>query len=58
MSLLSSSRKRASRSHRALLVAAAALSQSADKLLPAELPDLLQTLLDDRSPAAPLAHST
>jgi 8-oxo-dGTP pyrophosphatase MutT (NUDIX family) len=34
---------------------ATALSQSADKLLPAELPDLLQTLLDDRFPTTPLA---
>ncbi|WP_410630924.1 NUDIX hydrolase [Amycolatopsis sp. cmx-4-83] len=31
------------------------LSQCADKLLPAELPDLLYALLDDCFPAAPLA---
>ena len=34
---------------------AAALAQCADKLLPAELPDLLQTLLNGRFPDAPLA---
>ncbi|MEV6445110.1 NUDIX domain-containing protein [Amycolatopsis sp. NPDC051716] len=34
---------------------AAALSNCGDKLLPAELPNLLQELLDDRLPLAPLA---
>ncbi|MFJ7213575.1 NUDIX hydrolase [Amycolatopsis sp. NPDC098790] len=34
---------------------AAAVSTCHDKLLPAELPDLLQTLLDDRFPHTPLA---
>ncbi|MDS0134669.1 MULTISPECIES: NUDIX domain-containing protein [unclassified Amycolatopsis] len=34
---------------------AATLSRSTDKLLPAQLPDLLQRLLDDRFPNAPLA---
>ncbi|WP_439382163.1 NUDIX hydrolase [Amycolatopsis lexingtonensis] len=34
---------------------AAAIATCRDKLLPAELPDLLQALLDDRLPATPLA---
>lgn len=34
---------------------AAAVSSCRDKLLPAELPDLLQAVLDDRFPLAPLA---
>ncbi|MET8845977.1 NUDIX domain-containing protein [Amycolatopsis sp. NPDC004625] len=34
---------------------AAAVSTCRDKLLPAELPDLLRTLLDDRFPLVPLA---
>jgi 8-oxo-dGTP pyrophosphatase MutT (NUDIX family) len=34
---------------------AAAISTCSDKLLPAELPDLLQALLDERFPPTPLA---
>ncbi len=37
---------------------AAAVSTCRDKLLPAELPDLLQALLNDRFPAAPLTLTT
>ncbi len=36
----------------------AALSQCTDKLLPAELADLLQALLDDRLPITPLVLTT
>jgi hypothetical protein len=34
---------------------AAELAECADKLLPAELPELLQAVLDDQFPSAPLA---
>jgi 8-oxo-dGTP pyrophosphatase MutT (NUDIX family) len=37
---------------------AAALSRCTDKLLPAELADLLQTLLDDRFPTTPVVLTT